>query len=269
MMRRLVRALPPGLRTKLWALRSDADRLALGLRRAVRGRARAATAEAARFPRGVVSITFDDDLGDAFHVARPLMDAYGWGGTGYVLAFTVGEVLTLEQLHRLEDVHGWEIAGHGFARHDDLATLAPAEVEAEFRGMRAWLTDHGFRGRHHFAYPFSGHDRAVRALAARYFDTARVVAGGAGTDLPPEPARRHRLGSFTWGAGFTSVASVTDQLDRTRAAAGWAILVFHNLDRGDRFSIASAEFQAILAHIDALGMAVAPVGAVVGTWDPT
>jgi peptidoglycan/xylan/chitin deacetylase (PgdA/CDA1 family) len=266
-MRRLVRSLPPGWRARLWALRSDGDRLALGVRRALARRGRAASAEAARYPRGVVSITFDDDLGDAYHRARPLMDGFGWGGTGYLLAHTVGEVLTLEQLHRLEDEHGWEIAGHGFARHDDLSTLAPAEVEAELRGTRAWLDEHGFRGRHHFAYPYSGNDRTVRALAARYFETARVVAGGGGTDLPPEPGRRHRLGAFTWGAGFTTVPALAHQLDRTRAAGGWAILVFHGLDRSDRFSIASEEFRAILAHIEALGMDVAPVGAVLGTWD--
>jgi len=273
-LRTVFASLPEGMKERLRATRADVDHLGLRLRRFGASGVRrlhvgAAVAHPHPFPEGVVSITFDDDLVDAFTKARPLMDAYGWGGTGYLLAYTVGDGLTIEQLHRLEDVHGWEIAGHGLARHVDLTTLTDAEVVVEVRGTRRWLAEHGFRGQRHFAYPYSANDRSVRAVVAEYFETARVVMGGAGNGLPPERSRLHRLGAFTWGAGFSTVASLTRQLDRTRRTAGWAVLVFHTLDGDDGFSVTSQDFAAILAHIDRLGMAVVPVGDVMRAWDTT
>lgn len=212
------------------------------------------------FANGVVSITFDDDLVDAYTKARPLMDGYGWGGTGYVLAYTVGPHLTLEDLHRLEHTHGWEVAGHGFARHVDLTTLTPSDLDSEIRSTRQWLEKHNFRGQRHFAYPYSRHSRRVRTVVARYFDTARVVTGGAGNLLPPEASRRTRLGAFTWGAGYSSTDMLVQQLERARTTASWAILVFHTIDGSGAYSISSAEFAALLTHIDRLHLAVAPVG---------
>lgn len=85
--------------------------------------------------------------------------------------------------------------------------------------------------------------------------------------MPPEASRLHRLGAFTWGAGYGTVAAMTRQVDRNMAARGWAILVFHGLDRRDAFSIPAEVFGEILAHVDALGVDVLPVGDVIRACD--
>ena len=139
---------------------SDLERVALTLFRPSRPVTRllgAVTTPADLWPflRGVVSITFDDDLGDAHDTAPPMMDAYGWGCMGYVLIPSVGVRLTLEQMHRMENAHGWKIAGYGFSRQVDLTALSAAEIDAELGGIRRWLVDNGFKGYERFAYPYS------------------------------------------------------------------------------------------------------------------
>lgn len=229
----------------------------------------ALTPTSRRYPNGVVSITFDDSLDNAFGIAKPIMDTFGYGGTGYFLPYTLGGagVPTLAELHAMEDTSGWEIAGHSFTQHTDMTTLTPTQLEVEVTGLRGWLMDNGFRGHHHLAYPFGAHNATVRAaVGAAGFKTARTVTNGERVALPPEPARLLQLNAFTWGAGYTTVQAVTDRLDRAKAGKGWAVLLFHTLGDAGGDEVSVTDFTAILEHIDSIGMAVAPVGDVMGTW---
>ena len=83
----------------------------------------------------------------------------------------------------------------------------------------------------------------------------------------PEASRLYRLGAFACGVGYGTVAAMTRQLDRTMAARGWALLVFHGLDRREPFSIPAEAFGEILAHVDALDVDVLAVGDVIRACD--
>lgn len=220
----------------------------------------------ARYPNGVVSITFDDSLDDAYAIARPLMSARGFGGTGYVLPYTQdgAGVPTMAQLHEMEDVYGWEIAGHSFSQHTDLTTLTLEQAEYELREMRKWLTQNGFRGEQHFAYPYGARNEAVKAIARKYFQTARVVTNSERNALLPESARLHELNCYTWG-NPSSVAQFKGYLDKTKSAKSWAVMLFHTLGSGTD-DITEAEFTELLDYMTTIGIAVEPVGKVMGNW---
>lgn len=216
-----------------------------------------------RYPNGVVSITFDDSQDDAWAVARPIMDTFGYGGTGYFIVSSLGSAgtPTLAQLHRMENLHGWEIAGHAYAQHVDWTTLTAGELETELTSLRSWLVDNDFRGQDHLAYPFGARNEAVKtAVRDAGFYSARVVTNGERNALPPEPARLHELNAWD---GNEPLATTLARLDGVAANQGWGVFMFHTLDRGN---LTSADFTAILERIDSLGLAVAPVGDVLGTW---
>lgn len=62
---------------------------------------------------GIVSFTFDDGYGNQLRAAEILSPA-GFAATAYVIPKYIGEgaFLAAEQLRRLADEHGWEIAAH-------------------------------------------------------------------------------------------------------------------------------------------------------------
>lgn len=216
-----------------------------------------------RYPNGVVSITFDDSLDDAYFAARPIMDAFGYGGTGYFIASRLGSagVPTLTELHRMENLHGWEVAGHAYAQHVDWTTLAAGDLNTELTSLRSWLVDNGFRGQDHLAYPFGARNEGTKtAVRDAGFYSARVVSNGERNALPPEPARLHELNAWD---GNNPIATNLGRLDGVADAKSWGVFMFHTLDRGD---LTSADFTTFLERIDSLGLAVAPVGDVLGTW---
>jgi peptidoglycan/xylan/chitin deacetylase (PgdA/CDA1 family) len=217
------------------------------------------------YPNGAVSITFDDSLDDAWAVGRPIMDEFGFGGTGYFLPYTLGDrgTPTLTQLHRMEENHGWEIAGHGFARHSDLTTLPEPDVDYDVRTMRKWLLSHGFRGQDHFAYPYGAHNPSVREVVARYFQTARAVVHPERLPLRPAPSRLHQLSAYTWSER-SSLAEIMGVIDAVVAARSWGILLFHTIDRGG--DISSDTFGEVLSYLHDKSLAVEPVGRIMQTW---
>jgi peptidoglycan/xylan/chitin deacetylase (PgdA/CDA1 family) len=217
------------------------------------------------YPNGAVSITFDDSLDDAWAIGRPLMDEFGYGGTGYFLPYALGDrgTPTIAQLHRMEDIHQWEIAGHGYAQHTDLTTMSEADVEYEVRNMRKWLVNQGFRGRDHFAYPYGAHSPMVRDVVGRYFQTARAVVHPERLPLRPAPARLHQLAAYTWSERST-LTEVRSVVDAVKSARSWGILLFHTIDRGG--DISSEAFVEVMAYLHANELAVEPVGKVMQTW---
>ncbi|MEV5877432.1 polysaccharide deacetylase family protein [Streptomyces sp. NPDC052101] len=103
------------------------------------------------FPKGLVSLTFDDSHASLHDLARPVMDAYGFPGTNYNIADAIGAdgCLTIGKVRSLQDRSGWEMAGHACATSAHAASygrLTAQQVDDDLRRLREWLVSNGFGG---------------------------------------------------------------------------------------------------------------------------
>lgn len=233
------------------------------------------------FPKGVVSITFDDTWDSQWSNARPAMDVYGHRGTMYTIVDLVGTAshVTLDQLQRMQDQSGWEIAGHAYtaAVHNTrLTNLNAAQVDADLGQLKRWLLQNRFDG-DGFAYPggefgYTLDSVWVEDIAARYFSHARSILGQALRSIetfPPSMPWRMRscsaISSLNASNGWTQPAGIVAAggvLDRIAATGGWWIATFHEITSGaaaNTGQCSAADFQSILAGINSRGITVLPV----------
>lgn len=212
------------------------------------------------WPDGVVSITFDDSLEDQYTTSRPILDAYGFPATAYIIRDRIGRPgrLTLDQLHRLEDYSGWEVAGHSdlLANHNAMWThITPSALAEDSARLQDFLRSEGFRGVNHCAYPSGAYDDSVLAVVRQYWRAARtIVQATTEVTRPPNP-----LTLRAWSvARLDPYPGVIDRLDAAKAGKQWCILGFHHVVPTPAASTEYAirGFEAILEHIRSLGMPV-------------
>lgn len=224
--------------------------------------------EPVAWPDGVVSLSFDDGWADTYDNARPILDAYGYPATAYVIRDLIGTPrrLTLEQLHRLEDFSGWEVAGHSdrLAVHDARWTrISPEALTEDIERLQQWLRSEGFRGANHCAYPGGAFDGAVLQTVRRYWRAARtIIQSSTEVATPPNPLKLR-----AWSmVDARPPRDLIDRIDRARAGKQWCILTFHHVVPSDTVNTdyAIRDFQAIVEHIHASGMPVRTVGDVLG-----
>lgn len=229
------------------------------------------------FPKGVVSITFDDSWQSVYDLAKPKMDALGYRGTQYTIADYVGSAsdrLTLGELKTLSQFCGWEIGGHSFANATHAArypNLTSAQVDDDLRNLRGWLVTNGFSS-DSFAYPGGQFSKttdgvSVESLVSRYFGSARsIISDNFESYGAPMPFRMRAYTGITDGSGIggITVASMTaagGPLDRA-ANGGWLVLCLHQIITGtptDTTQISQAGFNQLMDGIAARGIPVRPV----------
>ena len=234
------------------------------------------------YASGLVSITFDDSWKSQYTLARPKMDALGYRGTMYTIADRVGsgpERCTLADLRSVQNLSGWEIAGHAYtaANHDlpnAFADLTAEELDAELWGLKSWLASNGFPS-DSFAYPQGRYDKttdgvAIDEIAAQYWATSRsIVSETQEVSVPAMPQRIKAMSGISEAAGGTSPDIVTGDggvLDRCQRSGGWLILVFHQITAStpdDALGISQAGFDAVMDGIKSRGIPVLPVGDVI------
>lgn len=211
-------------------------------------------------PAPVVSITTDDVYASNWSLMRPALDNFGWGATMYAIPSRAIEAnVSVERMHRLEDVNGWEIAGHGLT---NLTTMSLADAEADVVAMKAWLRANGFRGVDHYSYPNGGFSPEVEGLIRRYYRAARSIVRPTVETLPPANAYRLRAHE---PASATAVATVIAQtVTAAQNSNGWSILLFHDLTSGTPGALQYpvTQFEEILQGIKDAGVQCKPVGEV-------
>lgn len=214
--------------------------------------------EQAEFPGGVVSLCFDDIYATNWTTARPIMDAYGYGGTMYAIpSRATASFVTTDQMHQMEAASGWEVAGHGLT---DLTSLSASAAEADVLATKTWLLENGFRGAGHYAYPGGGYSPTIEAILRRYYTSARTIVSVMRHETLP-PANPHRLRSPSVSP-LTSSATVTGYIDNCIANDSWLILTFHDLVVSSPNSVQweISKFQAVMDYLSANSVAVHPVG---------
>lgn len=199
------------------------------------------------FPKGVVSITFDDSHKSVHDLARPAMDAYGFPGTIYNIADAIGTgaFLTIDQMRSLQDASGWEMGGHSYSTSAHTASyskLTAQQVDDDLRSLREWLVSNGFTSEH-FAYPHGAFQKTtdgvpVDLIASRHFTTARsIISETIETFAPAMPYRLKALTGINDGTGIggTALSKVTGlggKLDRCAKNGDWLILCLHRIVEG-------------------------------------
>jgi peptidoglycan/xylan/chitin deacetylase (PgdA/CDA1 family) len=178
---------------------------------------------------GIVSLTFDDAWSSVYTMARPVMDRYHYAGTAYVTTSFVGtdKHMTVGQLLKLQDIHGWDIASHTVT-HPDVSKVQPLEIVRELRNSKVWLMNHGFRrGAEHLSFPFGGFDNEEVARQVRYlYRSARLIDGPMET-LPVADPKRLRVFLVI---NTTRVDEVVAKIDEALRNRDWLILVFHRIE---------------------------------------
>ncbi|MFJ9726605.1 polysaccharide deacetylase family protein [Streptomyces sp. NPDC101209] len=199
------------------------------------------------FPKGVVSVTFDDSHTSVYGLARPVMDAYGFAGTVYNIADAIGTggYLALDQMRSLQDFSGWEMAGHAYASSAHTASysaLTAKQVDDDLRTLREWLVGNGFTSEH-FAYPHGAFQKTtdgvpVDQIASRHFTTARsIVSETIESFAPAMPYRLKALtgvndGSGIGGTALSGLTAAGGRLDRCAHNGDWLILCLHRVVDG-------------------------------------
>lgn len=175
---------------------------------------------------GVVSLAFDDGRSDTYTRAFPLMQALGLVGTAYIVPSQLGQegFMTEQQVDALHQA-GWAIAGHN---ERDLTRLEPSLAALELAATFGFLTSRGYRGAAHYAYPGGGHNRWVRELVARYFETGRTIDAHAQPLVGVDP---YRLSSLSVYRDY-HLDTLTALIRRVVEGGDWLIVTFHLLSDG-------------------------------------
>jgi peptidoglycan/xylan/chitin deacetylase (PgdA/CDA1 family) len=231
-------------------------------------------------PNGLVSITFDDSWQDVFTNGRPAMDKYGFKGTTYTIAdqINTGGKFTSDQLRAVQNLSGWEVAGHSYegavhaARYDGVTAEV---VDKDAGALRNWMKENSFHS-DSFAYPGGrfGHTtdgQSVEAIVQRYFSTGRSIIAEDNRENtpPPMPMRLRSLtGISSSQKGMSNPATLIGRgglLDRTQLAGGWLILCFHRVVTTTPANSSEChrdDFAKIMKAVKSRGMEVRTVGEV-------
>ena len=124
-------------------------------------------------PKKPVILTFDDSYESLYTHAFPMMQAYGFSGTVFVITGFVGQKnvwdvnlggrtfrhLTWSQLDELHTA-GFEIGSHTVT-HPDLTRVDADRLQVELRRSREEIEDHTGESVEVISFPFGRYNRAV------------------------------------------------------------------------------------------------------------
>jgi peptidoglycan/xylan/chitin deacetylase (PgdA/CDA1 family) len=207
--------------------------------------------------KATVSFAFDDGYESVFTRARKKLSTYRYPASAYVISDIVGNPkrLSLEQLHRLRDLHHWEIGGHSktVAAHNlpnGLDSLEPEGLKEEMDGLRDWLYENGF-SRASFTHPKGAAAPRVRHYVERDYCGGRVTAKGPET-LPPRD--EYTLRGWSINGLVSGQAEVEEAIDKAVTDGTWLILSFHDIIGGtptEATQFNDDEFEAVVDYVRA------------------
>lgn len=217
-----------------------------------------------RYPKGVISIMFDDTYDSDYLLAAPRLARHGLPATAYTIYSRVGTAgcTSMQQLRELSEVYGWEIAAHATddAAHTDWRDKSPELFRAELKAQKEWQEANNFPTET-FAYPYGPFNAEMARQAANYYTSARSTYGWVNSAAHP---MAHRLTTRVISP-TTTAESVVEYINRAKIGGGWLCLMFHRVEDKATSSNGTtvADLDTILAAVVASGLPVDTVGNVI------
>ena len=195
------------------------------------------------WPKGYVSLTYDDGLASQLDIAAPQLERAGFRGTFYLTWNNMKDrAADWAALAR----RGHELANHSVSHPCDLQHQSAGAFKArEIDPMQNWLrqVEGDKRGRD-FAYPCDVTNLG-KGNPDRQADTYAHLLQSAGilrartSEGPPNSLQwtkdaPYRLQALAFGYDAKSASEVTDYLAQAIKEERWAILVFHEIGTGKR-----------------------------------
>jgi len=213
---------------------------------------------ASRFPRGMVSFTFDDGYRNVYDDALPILDRAGIRSTQSIITggtFVDPNYITRAQL-KVMAARGHEIASHT-RTHAALATVSVRRAWDEIAGSKNDLATLGIRTVS-FAYPFGSYSDATMSLVkgAGYVG-ARSSDEGYNT---PSSDPYHLLSQNV--NNDVQIGTVTGWIDTAIAEKWWLILIFHRQEKSPNnpYGNDPAVLRQIVDYVKAKGVKTVTLG---------
>lgn len=137
------------------------------------------------FPEKHVALTFDDGYQNVYTEAFPVLQAYGFTATVFLIVDYCGgfndwpghvspvgrlPLMSWAEAQEMQQ-HGIELGAHT-CTHPHLTALPHEQVQAEMQRSKQAIEDHTGAAVRTFAYPYGAYDATVRDLAASLFEGA-------------------------------------------------------------------------------------------------
>lgn len=199
------------------------------------------------FPKGIVTLAFDDGLSSQYAHALPILNAVGMKATFFIISQEPGTseyYMTWPQVQSLA-TQGHEVAAHT-RTHADLNTLSVAEVNAEIVGSRTDLVAKGITPKT-FAYPYGSVSPSISStVRTAGFTAARSSYWGLNTPL----SKRHELADVRIER-TTKLEEVKALVEQAARDKRWLVLELHDVlpSVGDEYSTTNAFFQELVTYL--------------------
>lgn len=220
------------------------------------------------YSHGVVCFSFDDAYESQFTTAKPILDAYGFPATAYVIRDYIGTTnrLTLDQCKKMRDYSHWDISPHtttGTVHANRFTSLTSSQLDEEFKDIKRWINENGFDPRT-IAYPGGEFNATVIDRVERHFIGARTVYQKPET-LPPSRASKIKVGAYLLNSTLTS--TITAAIDLAYTNKQMLNIVAHNVITTpvESTDVSTANFQTIVDYVATKGISVRTIGDVLST----
>lgn len=215
------------------------------------------------WPKGYVSLTYDDGLASQLDVAVPQLEQAGFGGTFYL---TWNNIKDRASDWAALANRGHELANHSVSHPCDLRRMSmDAFRREEIEPMQRWLEQvEGAKRSRDYAYPCDVTDLGpgnpdqqadayARLLRSAGILRARTSEGPPNTLRWPEDAP-YRLQALALGYDAKNGRQIQDYLEQAAQEGRWAILVLHEIGNGEPSDgvVSPAEHQELLNTIRAM-----------------
>jgi peptidoglycan/xylan/chitin deacetylase (PgdA/CDA1 family) len=193
------------------------------------------------WPRGYISLTYDDGLASQLDIAAPQLERAGFRGTFYLTWNNMKDrAADWAALAR----HGHELANHSVSHPCDLQHEGVDNFKArQIDPLQRWLRQtEGLKRSRDYAYPCDVTNLG-RGTPNQQADTYAHLLQSAGilrartSEGPPNSLQwtegaPFRLQALAFGYDTKDASVVKDYLTQAVKEARWAILVFHQIGNG-------------------------------------
>jgi peptidoglycan/xylan/chitin deacetylase (PgdA/CDA1 family) len=179
-----------------------------------------------------VAINFDDGYKSSIQTAKPILDAYGFDATVYIITSDVESYdnsnLNLSDLSKLYAA-GWDISSHT-VEHPHLTALSAAELDDELKDSRDYLINNGFqRTARIIAYPYGDYSHDVVDAAKKYYSMARTVDMGTNSQPMTDDDDAFLKVDSVELQNTTSLSDIKYYIDTAIAQKTFLVLTFHDI----------------------------------------